>query len=78
MMIGSKEEMDETNCVQHLKINKKGRRLHLYLLVPFTPPFGSNFYHFQQLLLEGIMMLCQAHAFYCVVGKIIACKYVEL
>ena len=45
MMIGSKEEMDETNCVEHLKINKKERRLHLYLLVPFTPSFGSNFYH---------------------------------
>ena len=33
-----------------------------------------SFYHFQQLLLEDIMILYQAHAFYCVVGKIIACK----
>ena len=33
-----------------------------------------SFYHFQQLLPEDIIMLYQAYAFYCVVGKIIACK----
>ena len=26
MMIGSKEEMDETNCVQHLKKKKKKKK----------------------------------------------------
>ena len=65
MMIGTREEMDGTNSVQHLikikKIKKKRReRFHPHpnLLTAFIiPNYVGSFYHSQKILLEDMMAL---------------------
>ena len=58
MMIGTKEEMDGTNSVQHLKKKEKKDFIPIQISTTFIiPNYVRSFYHSQKILPEDMMAL---------------------